>query len=84
MGEPIYQSNKLGLFAEEFICPEGSLFPVGDDVPSDIAALIGCCVTTGVGGVLHAPGIVPGVTVAVFGCGGDRDKQKREKMGRVV
>lgn len=70
IGEAIYQSNKLGLFAEEFICPEGSLFPIPDDVPSDVAALIGCCVTTGVGGVLHAPGIRPGVTVAVFGCGG--------------
>ena len=36
----------------------------------DVAALIGCCVTTGVGAVINSPAMKPGATVAVFGCGG--------------
>jgi S-(hydroxymethyl)glutathione dehydrogenase/alcohol dehydrogenase len=36
----------------------------------EVAALIGCCVTTGVGAVINQPNIKPGATVAVFGCGG--------------
>jgi Zn-dependent alcohol dehydrogenase len=36
----------------------------------DVAALIGCCVTTGVGSVINIPAARSGMTVAVFGCGG--------------
>jgi S-(hydroxymethyl)glutathione dehydrogenase/alcohol dehydrogenase len=36
----------------------------------DVAALIGCCVTTGIGAVINLPEMRPGATVAVFGCGG--------------
>jgi S-(hydroxymethyl)glutathione dehydrogenase/alcohol dehydrogenase len=36
----------------------------------DVACLIGCSVTTGVGGVINQPNIRAGMTVAVFGAGG--------------
>jgi len=39
-------------------------------MPLDVAALIGCAVTTGVGAVIHTSNVRPGETVAVIGCGG--------------
>ena len=41
-----------------------------DDVPMDVGALIGCSVTTGIGGVINQPGMRAGMTVAVIGAGG--------------
>ena len=41
-----------------------------DAVPMHVAALIGCCVATGVGAVINSAAARPGATVAVFGCGG--------------
>jgi hypothetical protein len=49
---------------------ENALVKIGNDMPLDRAALIGCGVTTGVGAVLNTARIEPGSTVAVFGCGG--------------
>ena len=43
---------------------------IREDMPLDIAALIGCGVTTGVGAVIHTAKVEPGTTVAVIGCGG--------------
>jgi S-(hydroxymethyl)glutathione dehydrogenase/alcohol dehydrogenase len=48
----------------------GCAVPIPDDVPFDIAALIGCGVLTGVGAALNTADIKPGDTVAVIGCGG--------------
>jgi S-(hydroxymethyl)glutathione dehydrogenase/alcohol dehydrogenase len=39
----------LGTFAEELIVGEPGVVKIANDVPLDIAALIGCGVTTGVG-----------------------------------
>ncbi len=69
-GTEILQMSKLGTFSESIICPQQACLPVPDDVPMEVAALIGCCVTTGVGGVINQPGIEAGAKMAVFGCGG--------------
>ena len=66
----IYQMNKLGGFAEQQIVPASSLLVIPKEVPPEVAALIGCCVTTGLGGILNIDNIKAGSTVAVFGCGG--------------
>ena len=66
----IQQLSKLGVFAEQVVAPAQACHPIPDAVPMEVGALIGCCVTTGVGGVVNQPGIGPGVSVAVFGCGG--------------
>ncbi len=66
----IYQMSKIGVFAEMAVVPEQACFPVSDQVPMEVAALIGCCVTTGVGAVINTPAARPGASVAVFGCGG--------------
>jgi alcohol dehydrogenase len=47
-----------------------SVVPVGDDVPPDIAALLGCAVLTGGGAVLNAGRPEAGQTVAIVGLGG--------------
>ena len=69
-GNEVYQMGKLGLFAETIVIPQQACHPVPDEVPMDVAALIGCCVTTGTGAVINNPAAQPGMTVAVFGCGG--------------
>ena len=43
---------------------------IDDDLPLDLAALVGCGVLTGVGAALRSAGLEAGQTVAVFGCGG--------------
>ncbi len=69
-GGEVFQMSKLGVFADSAVVPAQACFPIPEDVPMDVAALIGCSVTTGYGTVAHAPGIRPGATVAVFGVGG--------------
>ena len=50
-GEPVYHYSFLSTFAEACVVPERSCVPIPDDVPFDVAALVGCAVTTGVGAV---------------------------------
>ena len=69
-GEPVYGMAGTGTLAEEVVLPWQCAIPVAADVPFDVAALIGCGVTTGVGAVLNTARVVPGSTVAVIGCGG--------------
>ena len=69
-GEPVYHYSFLSTFAEACVVPERSCVPIADDVPFDVAALVGCAVTTGVGAVWRTAGVRPGDRVAVVGCGG--------------
>jgi S-(hydroxymethyl)glutathione dehydrogenase/alcohol dehydrogenase len=69
-GREVFQYTKMGVFGEAIVTPQQACFPLPDDVPMDVAALIGCSVTTGVGAVINQPNIRAGMTVAVFGCGG--------------
>jgi Zn-dependent alcohol dehydrogenase len=69
-GVDVHQMSKLGLFGEAAVVPAQACYPVPREVPMDVAALIGCCVTTGVGAVINNPMMRAGATVAVFGCGG--------------
>ena len=69
-GKEVFQYTKMGVFGEAIVTPHQACSPMPDDVPMDVAALIGCSVTTGVGAVINQPGIRAGITIAVFGCGG--------------
>ena len=66
----VHQMGKLGAFAQSMVIPQQACHPIPDEVPMHVAALIGCCVTTGVGSVINMPAARPGMSVAVFGCGG--------------
>ena len=61
---------KTACFAEYAVVPENGCVPLTTPIPMDIAAMIGCCVLTGVGAAIFSAKIEPGSTVAVVGCGG--------------
>ena len=58
-------------FAEQMLIHEHACTPpIRKDMPLDVAALIGCAVTTGFGAVIHTSNVRAGETGAVIGCGG--------------
>ena len=69
-GAALYQMACLGTYGTHAIVPAISTVKIPDDVPLDVAALIGCGVLTGVGAALNTADISEGDTVAVIGCGG--------------
>jgi S-(hydroxymethyl)glutathione dehydrogenase / alcohol dehydrogenase len=69
-GEPVYHYSFLSTFARHAVVPERCCIPLADEIPFEIAALVGCAVTTGVGAVWNTAGVRPGERVAVLGCGG--------------
>lgn len=68
--ELLFSLGGISSWVEEAIVPEQGVVKVSDDVPYDVAAIVGCAVTTGVGAVINTAKLSPGSTVAVFGCGG--------------
>tara|TARA_Y100000588_G_C14082842_1_gene850962 strand:- start:49 stop:1128 length:1080 start_codon:yes stop_codon:yes gene_type:complete len=69
-GEGVTQMANVGGFAEYVITYASGLVKVTDDIPLEIAALVGCSVMTGYGAVVNTAGVTPGSTVAVIGAGG--------------
>lgn len=69
-GSPVYHYSFISSFAEATVLPERSCIPIPPDVPFDVAGLVGCSVTTGVGAVWRTARVRPGDRVAVVGCGG--------------
>jgi Zn-dependent alcohol dehydrogenase len=69
-GEPVYHYSFLSTFAEACVVPERSCIPIADDIPFDVAALVGCGVSTGAGAVWRTAGVQAGDRVAIVGCGG--------------
>ena len=69
-GKMVNQFADLSGYAEKMLLHENALVKIGNDVPLDRAALIGCGVMTGVGAALNTAKVAPGSTVAVFGAGG--------------
>ena len=69
-GQSIHHMGKVACFAEYAVVPEMGCVPTEAPIPMDKAALIGCCVPTGVGAVINSAKVTPGSTVAVVGCGG--------------
>ncbi|NLE79363.1 MAG: alcohol dehydrogenase catalytic domain-containing protein [Rhodococcus sp.] len=65
-------NHNLGVsgFATHAVVDRRSVVPVGDDVPPEVAAVLGCAVLTGGGAVLNAGRPGPGDAVMVLGLGG--------------
>lgn len=59
-----------GTFAEETIVPGIAVVGIDKDIPLDVAALVGCGVTTGVGAAINTAKVTPGSSVLVIGAGG--------------
>lgn len=69
-GKKVHQFPLTGTFSEYTVVPESSAIPFDNDIPFEEAALIGCCVITGVGAATKTAKVEPGSTVAVIGSGG--------------
>ncbi|MCA1833365.1 MAG: Zn-dependent alcohol dehydrogenase [Actinomycetota bacterium] len=69
-GMPHWGYAGNGSFSEEIVVRAEAAIPIPEDVPLDVASLIGCGVMTGVGASLNTAKVTPGSSVAVFGCGG--------------
>jgi S-(hydroxymethyl)glutathione dehydrogenase/alcohol dehydrogenase len=69
-GRPVSQFVNLSGFAEAMLVHERALVKIDPSVPMDVAAVVGCAVTTGMGAVINTAQVRPGETVAVVGCGG--------------
>ena len=60
----------IATMAEASVVPAAAAIPLPEGVDPAVAALIGCCVTTGVGAVTKTAAVPAGSTVAVIGLGG--------------
>jgi S-(hydroxymethyl)mycothiol dehydrogenase len=60
----------LGTMATHVVVAAGQAIPVPSECPPEVACLVGCGVSTGVGAVLNTAAVPAGATVAVVGCGG--------------
>jgi S-(hydroxymethyl)glutathione dehydrogenase / alcohol dehydrogenase len=69
-GEPVNQMARIGTFSEEVVCPAEQVVKIRPDLPMTHAAIIGCCVATGVGAVTRHARVPAGASVLVIGCGG--------------
>ncbi len=69
-GRDVLAYLAVGTLAERTVVPASAAIPVPSIVAPEAAALIGCCVTTGVGAVLRTAEVPAGTSVAVFGLGG--------------
>ncbi len=69
-GNPMFGFAGAGTFVEATTLPVEAAVKIPDDVPFEIASLIGCGVTTGVGAAINTAKVEPGSSVVVFGCGG--------------
>ena len=69
-GEGVRAYCAIATMAEAAVVPAEAAIVVPDGTDPAVAALIGCCVTTGVGAVLKTAAVPAGATVAVIGLGG--------------
>jgi len=69
-GEKCYHQSLLSTFAEYAVVPEMSCIPMPEEMPFNIASMIGCGVATGFGASVNAAKVSVGSSVAVFGLGG--------------
>jgi Zn-dependent alcohol dehydrogenase len=61
----------IGGFAEHTVVDQASVLVIDKDIPLDLAYLVACGVTAGVGAARRRARIAPGESVLVVGCGGD-------------
>jgi S-(hydroxymethyl)glutathione dehydrogenase/alcohol dehydrogenase len=69
-GEDLGQMCLLGTFARHTVVPVKSVVKIDEGIPLELAALVGCGVTTGVGSAIRAAELHPGDTAVVIGIGG--------------
>jgi S-(hydroxymethyl)glutathione dehydrogenase/alcohol dehydrogenase len=66
----VYRGVGLGGFAEFVLTPSTGAIKIPDEVPLDVACVVGCAVQTGVGAALNTADVGEGDTVLIMGLGG--------------
>ncbi|WP_344427356.1 NDMA-dependent alcohol dehydrogenase [Pseudonocardia ailaonensis] len=69
-GEDVGQMCLLGTFAQHTVVPVKSVVKIDEGFPLDLAALVGCGVTTGFGSAVRTADLRAGDTAVVIGIGG--------------
>lgn len=69
-GGRVFHHLGVSAFADHAVVDRRSLTPVDDDIPAEIAALLGCAVLTGGGAVINAGQPQPGDDLIIVGLGG--------------
>ncbi|GHD10799.1 alcohol dehydrogenase catalytic domain-containing protein [Zhihengliuella salsuginis] len=69
-GEEIHHHLGVSAFATHAVVHSASAVRVDDDVPPEVAAVLGCAVLTGGGAMINAIAASPGESVMVVGLGG--------------
>jgi len=66
----LVNSGWVTTFSEHSVVSENRVTPIGKDIPFEVAALMGCAVTTGLGLINNDAQVKIGQSVAVLGAGG--------------
>ncbi|RYF60832.1 MAG: alcohol dehydrogenase [Comamonadaceae bacterium] len=69
-GRAVHHHLGVSGFATHAVVDRRSVVPLDDDVPPDVAAVLGCAVLTGGGAVINAGRPRPGDAVMIVGLGG--------------
>jgi len=69
-GDQIVNSGWVTTFSQNSIVSENRLTPIPKDIPFEIAALMGCAVTTALGLINNLAHLKIGQSIAIMGCGG--------------
>ncbi|MDH7973219.1 alcohol dehydrogenase catalytic domain-containing protein [Sphingomonas sp. AR_OL41] len=69
-GDDVNHHLGVSAFATHAVVDRRSAVKIDRDIPSEIAALFGCAVLTGVGAVMNSAKVRPGESVVIYGLGG--------------
>jgi len=69
-GQDVRRGNGVGAWSEYALIDETAAIAVPDDIPLELACVLGCAVQTGVGAVLNTARVPAGASVLVMGLGG--------------
>jgi S-(hydroxymethyl)glutathione dehydrogenase/alcohol dehydrogenase len=69
-GRGLKRMSLLGTFSPYAVVHQDSCVKIDDDIPLELASLVGCGVTTGFGAAVNRAQVGPGDTVVVVGTGG--------------
>lgn len=69
-GQRVHHLMGDSCFAEQAVVSHESLIKIDPDIPSEIAAIVGCAVITGMGTVLNRMPNPAGKSIAIIGAGG--------------
>src|SRR6201995_5346455 len=69
-GQNVFPMTLLGTFSPYMVVHKSSVVKIDEAIPFEVAALVGCGVTTGYGSAVRTADIRPGQDVAIVGIGG--------------